>query len=546
MLALTLASPAARAQSADCLRDVQGPDDEPGQKDLNQFCDMLGDNAPYELTVTWNLDDTAWSGSNTGDACALFDTDGDHYANFALCVTVFGGPPAVIKSDTPKLYSCGNTRPDRCTSSVLIPSFVSTCTVGQGADPFSRSGNVCKNTPGCRTMDTVVTCHLDSADLPGTESCIANRCTNIPSQFCLGDGDCIPITDVCSYPSEQPNSNPSDCVITPTGTDPCIGVTCTAFDTQCATASCDPQNGQCDLFTPKPSTTSCTGTSNGGACDAADHCSGTADTCVDGFLPSTTICRASTGQCDTAESCTGTSGACPADSFQPSTAVCTGTSNGGACDAPDHCSGTSNTCVDAFQPSTTVCRAATGQCDAAESCTGTSGACPADGFQSNTTTCTGASNGGACDGTDLCDGAGHCVDVYKPSTTVCRASTGQCDAAESCTGSSGACPADGFQSNTTTCTGTSNGGACDGIDLCDGAGHCVDVYKPSTTVCRASTGQCDSAESCTGTSGACPADGFKSNTTTCTGTSNGGACDGTDLCDGAGHCVDVYKPSTTV
>jgi len=54
-----------------------------------------------------------------------------------------------------------------------------------------------------------------------------------------------------------------------------------------------------------------------------------------------------------------------------------------------------------------------------------------------------------CDGTDSCDGAGHCVDGFKPSTTVCRPSTGSCDIAESCTGSSGSCPPD---TTNPTCT----------------------------------------------------------------------------------------------
>jgi len=44
--------------------------------------------------------------------------------------------------------------------------------------------------------------------------------------------------------------------------------------------------------------------------------------------------------------------------------------------------------------------------------------------------------------------------------------------------------ASGFQPSTTTCTGTSNGGACDGTDSCDGAGHCVDGYLTATTTCR--------------------------------------------------------------
>jgi hypothetical protein len=78
----------------------------------------------------------------------------------------------------------------------------------------------------------------------------------------------------------------------------------------------------------------------------------------------------------------------------------------------------------------------------AESCTGSSPACPADTFQ--------------------------------PSTLECRPSAGDCDVAESCTGSSAACPADAF--------------------------------KPSTVECRASTADCDPAEVCTGSSGACPPD----------------------------------------
>jgi hypothetical protein len=123
------------------------------------------------------------------------------------------------------------------------------------------------------------------------------------------------------------------------------------------------------------------------------------------------------------------------------------------------------------------------------------------------------------------------VDGFVAATTTCRPSTGQCDVAESCTGSSGACPADGFQPSPTSCVGTSNGGACDGTDSCDGAGTCVDGFKPSTTTCRPSAGQCDAAESCTGSSGACPADAFKPNGTPC---NDGNACT-TDTCQ-AGAC----------
>src|SRR5204863_102882 len=104
-----------------------------------------------------------------------------------------------------------------------------------------------------------------------------------------------------------------------------------------------------------------------------------------------------------------------------------------------------NTCVDTFQGTSFTCRSSAGQCDVAESCTGTSGACPTDGFAASATSCTGASQGGVCDDdtADRCTGSSNtCVDAYKSSSTVCRSSAGQCDVAESCTGTSGACPTD--------------------------------------------------------------------------------------------------------
>jgi len=43
---------------------------------------------------------------------------------------------------------------------------------------------------------------------------------------------------------------------------------------------------------------------------------------------------------------------------------------------------------------------------------------------------------------------------FKANGTQCRGSTGQCDVAETCTGSSDTCPADGFASAATSCTGS--------------------------------------------------------------------------------------------
>src|SRR5213076_1226356 len=117
---------------------------------------------------------------------------------------------------------------------------------------------------------------------------------------------------------------------------------------------------------------------------------------VDAFRAASVMCRAAAGQCDVAETCTGTSGACPVDGFASASTSCTGASQGGVCDndAADHCSGTGNSCVDVFRAASYTCRASAGQCDVAETCPGTSGACPAEGFASASTSCTGASQGG--------------------------------------------------------------------------------------------------------------------------------------------------------
>jgi hypothetical protein len=373
---------------------------------------------------------------------------------------------------------------------------------------------------------------------PITIKCIDNN----------GDGKAdIPHCETWRQPGDNsPCANPLQAVVGAPSKCNCgtLSTVCIVIDdgNPCTDDLCD-GNGNV-IHPPKAAGTACGEQTPQGPCDNPDVCDGKG-VCQPNYKTATTVCRSANGQCDVAESCTGTGPLCPANAYAPKTTACVGTSNGGACDGTDSCDG-AGVCVDGFKPSTTVCRAAAGQCDVAESCTGTSGACPANGYAPKTTACVGTSNGGACDGTDSCDGAGVCVDGFKPSTTVCRAAAGQCDVAESCTGTSGACPANGYAPKTTACVGTSNGGACDATDSCNGSGVCVDGFKPSTTVCRAAAGQCDVAESCTGTSGACPANHYAPSTTTCVGTSNGGPCDATDSCNGSGVCVDGFKPETTI
>ncbi len=137
------------------------------------------------MDVTWNWDQTGWTGANTGDACSLFDTDGDAQANYALCVTV-ENTPAVYQSTT--LYSCGDTSPFKCaTPNPSIPSFSSTCSASVTAtQPFGTGDD----TPN----DAVATC------------------TVVMSDFGVQDATLL---NTCSYPSAQPNSDYSDCVLVP-------------------------------------------------------------------------------------------------------------------------------------------------------------------------------------------------------------------------------------------------------------------------------------------------------------------------------------------
>ncbi|HXC50297.1 MAG TPA: hypothetical protein VN634_05380 [Candidatus Limnocylindrales bacterium] len=187
-------------------------------------------------------------------------------------------------------------------------------------------------------------------------------------------------------------------------------------------------------------------------------------------------------------------------------------------------------CTFPFTPSTTICRASTGVCDPAERCTGSSATCPSDSLSPSTTTCRAST--GVCDLAENCTGSSAAcpADDLSPTTVVCRASTGVCDPAENCTGASGACPADTFTPSTTVCR--ASGGVCDVAENCTGSsGACpTDTLLTSTTTCRTTAGVCDIAEVCNGASPSCPNDSFVASTTECR--ASGGVCDTPESCSG--------------
>jgi len=117
----------------------------------------------------------------------------------------------------------------------------------------------------------------------------------------------------------------------------------------------------------------------------------------------------------------------------------------------------------------------------------TSGATCASGFCVDSVCCQSACGGGAANDCQACSMAltggadGQCLALGAG--TVCRASAGVCDVAESCNGASVTCPADAPAADGTSCADTT---VCNGAEMC------------ATGVCVAGTAlNCDDGNTCT-------------------------------------------------
>jgi hypothetical protein len=167
-----------------CINDSAGANDEPGQKDLTQMCFESPTGTPLTQHITWNWDELGTSGANSLDACALFDTDTDGNANFAVCENTNNNPAVHFDTIT---YTCNDTRADRCAGKQNAPGDASMCSVTQtNTDPFPEGDFV--------PRDVTADCNVVLSDVGATSSVLLN---------------------VCSYPSGEPNSDPSDCVVAP-------------------------------------------------------------------------------------------------------------------------------------------------------------------------------------------------------------------------------------------------------------------------------------------------------------------------------------------
>jgi hypothetical protein len=315
------------------------------------------------------------------------------------------------------------------------------------------------------------------------------------------------------------------CIVTNTDPDPCTGVVCGPPDSCQAAGVCIPETGLCEYELLAAGTECRVST---GACDPAEVCDGSSDTCPEDTLASPeTVCRSAAGMCDRPEQCTGASAECPADEFAVGLECRT---SAGVCDVPEQCSGTSPQCpVDQFAPTMTTCRGEVGLCDVPETCTGSSPECPADLFAVGNE-CRGSA--GICDVPETCTGLSpQCPsDEFVSSATTCRGSAGICDVPETCTGFLPECPADRFAEGL-ECRGSA--GICDVPEQCSGLSpECpLDAFVSSSTTCRDKAGVCDESEQCTGFTAECPQDGFAIGQE-CRGPAD--VCDVAETCDGSG------------
>src|SRR4051794_7939672 len=96
------------------VNDTGGANDAVGQGDLTQM--GRDDTDPTTYMLEWGWDNITWPGANTGDACALFDTNGNGNIDFSVCVEIGTGVGGKItqQGGSPTSWTCNDSKPDRC------------------------------------------------------------------------------------------------------------------------------------------------------------------------------------------------------------------------------------------------------------------------------------------------------------------------------------------------------------------------------------------------------------------------------------------------
>jgi hypothetical protein len=530
---LTDARPA--AAEAACVFDTGAADDiNSTQKDLNELCLSVGNDGGFpgcsssDANLMWTWDDTGLTGSNSADACALYDTDGDGNANFALCTSIQSNP-AVQTAGSPRFYACDNSKALNCGGASAVATAASACAVSNVADVFSathQNGNPCTG-GNCTTRDTQAQCCVKHADFPnGSTPQLLDVCSYpsaspsssptdcIKTVLCTADTDCSKLTDQCNVGTCSSDGVTKHCVATPT-TDSAScddGNACTTGDT-CANGVCGGTKVSCDDGNACTDDTcngagGCNHTDHVGACDDGNACT-TGDTCSNG------VCDGSTFSCDDKNPCTNDS--CDATLGCVHAANSASCDDGSACTSGDTCSngvcgGTAISCDDGNPCTDDTCNAA-GGCGHPDHV----GACNDGNACTTGDTC----NNGICAGTTAsCDDGNPCTDDSCDATLGCvhAANSASCDDGNACT--------TGDVCNAGNCAGTSEV-VCGALDGCHEAGTCDPATGQCSNPVKADGATCDDGNGCTATD-RCEAG-------SCVG-ADSVVCAPTDLCHDAGTC----------
>ena len=114
--------------------------------------------------MKWGWDDTATTGNNTLDGCALFDTDGDGFANYSFCVIVstsatvpFEGAVFVRRRRERQVHGAAVTDPESSSTATatIVPARIRSGAGKPDFDPTHLHNNACDANPGCNTDDMV-------------------------------------------------------------------------------------------------------------------------------------------------------------------------------------------------------------------------------------------------------------------------------------------------------------------------------------------------------------------------------------------------------
>jgi RHS repeat-associated protein len=197
--------------------------------------------------------------------------------------------------------------------------------------------------------------------------------------------------------------------------------------------------------------------------------------------------------------------------------------------------GTAASCCNAnctLKTAGTLCRAADGECDVAETCTGASGACPADAKVADGTSCTDRVSSNCSRAACLNGSCDQNAGAPTPAGTQCRYAN-ECGGNAYCDGTTKVCPTS-YKPAGTACTPAQ-------CDECDGWPSCESRWCYKHTVC---TGSSDACPTTCDTDAQCES-GYACVNQACQAKqANGAACTTGALCL-SGNCVDGYCCNAT-